>query len=75
MKNKQKIFAQTCLFQKISLKNNNKFKQFPAYSGRQGRGSRGWFIYPTLRQEQKNIVAQWTRAFNKILDKWGISGI
>ncbi|MFZ9922834.1 MAG: hypothetical protein ACO3E4_07975, partial [Candidatus Nanopelagicaceae bacterium] len=54
---------------------SNKFKQFPAYSGRQGRGSRGWFIYPTLRQEQKNIVAQWTRAFNKILDKWGINGI
>jgi len=54
---------------------SNRFKQFPAYSGRQGRGSRGWFIYPTLRQEQKNIVAQWTRAFNKILDKWGISGI
>ena len=54
---------------------SNKFKQFPAYSGRQGRGSRGWFIYPTLRQEQKNIVAQWTRAFNKILDKWGIGGI
>jgi hypothetical protein len=53
----------------------NKFKQFPAYSGRQGRGSRGWFIYPTLRQEQKNIVSQWTAAFNKILDKWGISGI
>lgn len=54
---------------------SNKFKQFPAYSGRQGQGSRGWFIYPTLRQEQKNIVAQWTRAFNKILDKWGINGI
>ena len=54
---------------------SNKFKQFPAYSGRQGRGSRGWFIYPTLRQEQKNIVAQWSAAFNKILDKWGIGGI
>ncbi len=54
---------------------SNKFKQFPAYSGRQGRGSRGWFIYPTLRQEQKTIVSQWTAAFNKILDKWGISGI
>ena len=54
---------------------SNKFKQFPAYSGRQGRGSRGWFIYPTLRQEQRNIVAQWTAAFNKILDKWGIGGI
>jgi hypothetical protein len=54
---------------------SNKWKQFPAYSGRQGRGSRGWFIYPTLRQEQKSIVAQWTAAFNKILDKWGINGI
>jgi hypothetical protein len=54
---------------------SNDLKQFPNWSGRQGRGSRGWFIYPTLRQEQKNIVAQWTRAFNKILDKWGIGGI
>ena len=52
-----------------------KFKQFPSYSGRQGRGSRGWFIYPTLRREQRSIVAQWTTAFNKILDKWGVNGI
>ena len=54
---------------------SNKFKQFPSYSGRQGRGSRGWFIYPTLRREQRSIVAQWTAAFNKILDKWGVNGI
>lgn len=54
---------------------SNKFKQFPSYSGRQGRGSRGWFIYPTLRREQRSIVAQWTAAFNKILDKWGVDGI
>jgi len=54
---------------------SNKFKQFPSYSGRQGRGSRGWFIYPTLRKEQRNIVKQWSEAFNRILDKWGISGI
>jgi len=54
---------------------SNKFNQFPNYSGRQGRGSRGWFIYPTLRAEQRNIVAQWTAAFNRILDKWGINGI
>ena len=53
---------------------SNRLKQFPAYSGRQGRGSRGWFIYPTLRQEQRNMVAQWTAAFNKILDKWATSG-
>lgn len=54
---------------------SNKFKQFPSYSGRMGRGSRGWFIYPTLRKEQRNIVSQWTAAFNRILDKWGIGGI
>lgn len=54
---------------------SNRWKQFPSYSGRQGRGSRGWFIYPTLRAEQRNIVAQWTAAFNRILDKWGIGGI
>ena len=54
---------------------SNKFKQFPSYSGRMGRGSRGWFIYPTLRKEQGNIVKQWTAAFNRILDKWGINGI
>ncbi len=54
---------------------SNKYKQFPSYSGRLGRGSRGWFIYPTLRKEQGNIVKQWTAAFNRILDKWGVSGI
>lgn len=54
---------------------SNRWKQFPSYSGRQGRGSRGWFIYPTLRAEQRNIVSQWTAAFNRILDKWGIGGI
>jgi hypothetical protein len=52
-----------------------RLNQFPNYSGRFGNGSRGWFIYPTLRKEQRNIVSQWTAAFNKILDKWGISGI
>lgn len=54
---------------------SSKFKQFPNYSGRLGRGSRGWFIYPTLRKNQDDIVRQWTAAFNRILDKWGINGI
>ena len=49
---------------------SNKFKQFPIWSGRQGRGSRGWFIYPTLRRIQPQIVAQWTAAFDKILKEW-----
>jgi len=50
---------------------SNKFKQFPVWSGRQGRGSKGWFIYPTLRREQPYVVAQWTESFNKILKEWG----
>jgi hypothetical protein len=49
---------------------SNKFKQFPRWSGKQGRGSRGWFIYPTLRAEQPHIIAQWEAAFNKILKEW-----
>ena len=54
---------------------SNKYKQFPSYSGRYGRGSRGWFIYPTLRKNQKAIVRDWTAAFNRILNKWGVNGI
>jgi hypothetical protein len=46
---------------------SNKYKQFPLWSGREGRGSRGWFIYPTLRAEQPNIIAKWEKAFTEIL--------
>ena len=49
---------------------SNKFKQFPLWSGSQGRGSKGWFIYPTLRAEQPHIIAQWENAFSKILKEW-----
>jgi hypothetical protein len=49
---------------------SNKFKQFPVWSGREGRGSKGWFIYPTLRKIQPEIVAKWTASFNKILKEW-----
>ena len=50
---------------------SNKYKQFPVWSGRQGRGSKGWFIYPTLRKIQPQIVARWTESFDKILKEWG----
>jgi hypothetical protein len=49
---------------------SNKFKQFPVWSGREGRGSRGYFIYPTLRDEQPYIISQWEDAFTKILKEW-----
>ena len=50
---------------------SNKFRQFPVWSGREGRGSKGWFIYPTLRKIQPQIVARWTESFNKVLKEWG----
>jgi hypothetical protein len=49
---------------------SNKYKQFPVWSGREGRGSRGWFIYPTLRAEQPAIIDQWQNSFAKILKEW-----
>jgi hypothetical protein len=49
---------------------SNTFKQFPVWSGREGRGSKGYFIYPTLRKIQPYIVAEWTKSFNKILGEW-----
>lgn len=49
---------------------SNKFKQFPIWSGKEGRGSRGWFIYPTLRSIQPEIVKRWEESFSDILKKW-----
>ena len=49
---------------------SNKFKQFPSYSGRQGRGSRGWFIYPTLRRIQPELINKWEQSFDRILKEW-----
>ena len=49
---------------------SNKYKQFPLWSGIEARGSKGYFIYPTLRAEQPHIIAQWENAFTKILKEW-----
>ena len=49
---------------------SNKFKQFPVWSGKEGRGSRGWFIYPTLRSIQPEIVKRWEESFSDIIKKW-----
>jgi hypothetical protein len=49
---------------------SNRYRQFPIWSGREGRGSKGWFIYPTLRKIQPYIVDQWTESFDKILKRW-----
>jgi len=49
---------------------SNRYKQFPVWSGREGRGSRGWFIYPTLRSVQPDIVKKWEEAFSTIVKRY-----
>ena len=49
---------------------SNRLKQFPVWSGREGRGSRGWFIYPTLRSAQPEIVRRWEESFSKIVKEY-----
>ena len=49
---------------------SNKYKQFPVWSGTEGRGSKGWFIYPTLREIQPDLIAKWENAFDRILKEW-----
>jgi hypothetical protein len=49
---------------------SNKYKQFPVWSGREGRGSRGWFIYPTLRSAQPEIIQKWEQAFSTIVKRF-----
>ena len=49
---------------------SNTKKQFPIWSGKEGRGSRGWFIYPTLRSVQPEIVKKWEESFSKIVKEF-----
>lgn len=49
---------------------SNRKKQFPVWSGREGRGSRGWFIYPTLRAIQPEIVKRWENAFVTVVKEF-----
>ena len=49
---------------------SNKYRQFPIWSGREGRGSRGWFIYPTLRALQPEIIKRWEESFSNIVRKY-----
>ena len=46
------------------------FRQFPAFSGRFGRGSRGYFIFPTLRKIQPELINKWEDTFSRIIKEW-----
>jgi hypothetical protein len=43
---------------------SNRYPQFRA------RKREGYFLYPTLKSNQKEIIDQWERAFSDILKEW-----
>jgi hypothetical protein len=49
---------------------SNRYKQFPARSPREGRGNRGYFIFPTLKRLQPKIRKDWVNAVGKVADIW-----
>ena len=49
---------------------SNRYRQFPRRTPSTGRGNSGYFIYPTLRRIQPELVRQWEEAFSKIIGKW-----
>jgi hypothetical protein len=47
-------------------------RRFPFFSGRYGYGSRGYFIYPTLRKNQERIRQDFIDTVEKVIFyKWG----
>jgi hypothetical protein len=49
---------------------SNRWKQFPRRTPRLGRGNQGYFIYPTLTENQRELIAKWEESFNRILKEW-----
>jgi len=49
---------------------SNRYRQFPRRTPSNGRGNAGYFIYPTLRKIQPELVRQWEDLFAGILKKW-----
>lgn len=49
---------------------SRRYKQFPTRSPQEGRGSRGYFIYPTLRKIQPELIRKWEESFDKIIKEF-----
>ena len=49
---------------------SNRLKQFPKRSPKQGRGNRGWWLYPAMSRFQPTIAKEWLGGFQKIRDAW-----
>jgi hypothetical protein len=44
--------------------------RFPERSDREGRGNKGYWIFPSLKEMQPTIRRRWFTAVNKVMDNW-----
>jgi hypothetical protein len=44
--------------------------KFPERTAREGRGNKGYWIFPTLKEMQPTIKRRWQEACVKVLDNW-----
>lgn len=50
---------------------SSRYRQFPTRTPRApGRGNLGYFIHPTLRRIQPELVRQWLEAMDRVVKKW-----
>jgi len=49
---------------------SKQYKQFPKRSPSQGRGNRGWWLYPAMSRFQPIIAKEWLAGFEKVRDAW-----
>jgi hypothetical protein len=45
-------------------------RAFPKRSPRQGRGNKGYWIFPTAHKIQPMITRRWYQAVDSVLDRW-----
>jgi hypothetical protein len=45
--------------------------RFPARTPKRGRGSEGYWIFPTAREQQPRVVEMWGAGLDKVAKEWG----
>jgi hypothetical protein len=45
--------------------------RFPPRTDREGRGNVGYWIFPTLKENQGTLTDKWKAAVQRVFDKWG----
>jgi hypothetical protein len=45
--------------------------QGPPRSPKEGRGNRGWWLFPRLKRLQPDILRRWINGAQKVADEWG----